>query len=130
MLPDALRFEGRVLFLSEDPDKVARQLQGEDLDLEEAQPLRAQAVLQAQQAAIAAWLKDEASASARITAPTFIVNGDHDAMVATSNSFELLQRIPGATLNHVGHAARSGPSSTAVARRASSGESPAWTSSR
>ncbi|MFN8012257.1 MAG: aconitase family protein [Holophagaceae bacterium] len=42
MLPDALRFEGRVLFLSEDPDKVARQLQGEDLDLEEAQPLRAQ----------------------------------------------------------------------------------------
>lgn len=58
-----------------------------------------QQTLQAQQAAIAAWLKDEASASARITAPTFIVNGDHDAMVATSNSFELLQRIPGATLS-------------------------------
>ncbi len=42
MLPDALRFEGRVLFLSEDADKVARQLRGEDLSLEAAHPLRTQ----------------------------------------------------------------------------------------
>jgi 3-isopropylmalate/(R)-2-methylmalate dehydratase large subunit len=42
MLPEALRFDGRILFLSEDADKVARQLQGQDLDLAEAMPLRAQ----------------------------------------------------------------------------------------
>lgn len=42
MLPESLGFEGRVLFLSEDPDKVARQLRGEDLALAEAMPLRAQ----------------------------------------------------------------------------------------
>lgn len=42
MLPEALRFDGRILFLSEDADKVARQLQGEDMALEEARPLRAQ----------------------------------------------------------------------------------------
>ena len=42
MRPDFLRFEGRVLFLSENPDTVARQLQGEDLLLEQALPLRDQ----------------------------------------------------------------------------------------
>jgi 3-isopropylmalate/(R)-2-methylmalate dehydratase large subunit len=38
----ALSFKGRVLFLSEDPDCVERQLQGEDLDLAAAGALREQ----------------------------------------------------------------------------------------
>jgi 3-isopropylmalate/(R)-2-methylmalate dehydratase large subunit len=42
MLPDRIAFPGRVLFLSEDPEKVRRQLAGEDLGLEEALPLRDQ----------------------------------------------------------------------------------------
>jgi 3-isopropylmalate/(R)-2-methylmalate dehydratase large subunit len=42
MQPDSVRFEGRILFLSENPDAVSRQLQGEDISLEEALPLRDQ----------------------------------------------------------------------------------------
>lgn len=42
MLPEALRFDGRILFLSEDADEVTRQLSGEDLDLAEALALRDQ----------------------------------------------------------------------------------------
>ncbi len=42
MLADALRFDGRILFLTEDPGKVLRQLAGEDLELAEASPLRDQ----------------------------------------------------------------------------------------
>ena len=42
MLPEAIRFEGRVLFLSEDADLVTRQLSGEDLTREAAGPLRDQ----------------------------------------------------------------------------------------
>lgn len=42
MLSDPVRFQGRVLFLSEDPDKVRRQLAGEDLEAAEAAPLRDQ----------------------------------------------------------------------------------------
>ena len=42
MATESLTFPGRVLFLSEDPQKVRRQLQGEDLSLEEALPLRDQ----------------------------------------------------------------------------------------
>ncbi|MDE3245388.1 MAG: 3-isopropylmalate dehydratase, partial [Acidobacteriota bacterium] len=42
MQPENLRFEGRILFLSENPEAVARQLQGEDLALEDALPLRDQ----------------------------------------------------------------------------------------
>jgi 3-isopropylmalate/(R)-2-methylmalate dehydratase large subunit len=42
MLPDLIRFEGRVLFLTEDPARLRRQLAGEDLDLETAGPLRDQ----------------------------------------------------------------------------------------
>ncbi len=42
MPPDALRFEGRILFLSEDAGKVVRQLEGEDLEAAEALPLRDQ----------------------------------------------------------------------------------------
>ncbi len=40
--PDALRFEGRILFLSENPVAVSRQLKGDDISLEEALPLRDQ----------------------------------------------------------------------------------------
>ncbi len=42
MLPERIHFEGRVLFLSEDADLVARQLAGEDLSLEQAGKLRDQ----------------------------------------------------------------------------------------
>ncbi len=42
MLPDRIHFEGRVLFLSEDAEKVRRQLAGEDLEPGEALPLRDQ----------------------------------------------------------------------------------------
>ena len=42
MQPEDLRFQGRILFLSENPEAVARQLQGEDLSLEDALPLRDQ----------------------------------------------------------------------------------------
>ncbi|HET6331014.1 MAG TPA: aconitase family protein [Holophagaceae bacterium] len=42
MLPEVLRFDGRVLFLSEDARAVARQLAGEDISLAEAGPLRDQ----------------------------------------------------------------------------------------
>ena len=42
MLPDSIRFAGRILFLSEDPARVLRQLAGEDLTLEAAGPLRDQ----------------------------------------------------------------------------------------
>ena len=40
--PDSVRFEGRILFLSENPDAVSRQLRGEDISLEEGLPLRDQ----------------------------------------------------------------------------------------
>ena len=42
MLPDSLTFEGRILFLSENPEAVVRQLQGADLTLDEAGKLREQ----------------------------------------------------------------------------------------
>ncbi|WP_043484421.1 aconitase family protein [Geothrix fermentans] len=42
MLSDPVRFEGRVLFLTEDPARILRQLEGEDLDPSEALPLRDQ----------------------------------------------------------------------------------------
>jgi 3-isopropylmalate/(R)-2-methylmalate dehydratase large subunit len=40
MAMDSIRLTGRVLFLSEDPAMVQRQLHGEDLGLEAAEPLR------------------------------------------------------------------------------------------
>ena len=40
--PDFVRFAGRILLLSENPDAVARQLRGEEISLEEALPLRDQ----------------------------------------------------------------------------------------
>ena len=42
MQPERLSFPGRVLFLCQDPDRMERQLRGEDLSLEEAGPLRDQ----------------------------------------------------------------------------------------
>ncbi|MBK9795620.1 MAG: 3-isopropylmalate dehydratase [Holophagaceae bacterium] len=42
MLADSVRFDGRILFLTEDPGKVLRQLAGEDLELAETDPLRDQ----------------------------------------------------------------------------------------
>ena len=42
MLPDSIRFAGRILFLAEDPARILRQLAGEDLELEAATPLRDQ----------------------------------------------------------------------------------------
>lgn len=42
MLSDPIRFDGRILFLSEDPARIRRQLAGEDLELGEAVPLRDQ----------------------------------------------------------------------------------------
>ncbi len=38
--PDHVRFEGRVLFLADDPDLIRRQLEGQDLDWPLAAPLR------------------------------------------------------------------------------------------
>jgi len=38
--PDTIRFEGRFLFLSQDPARIQRQLAGEDLSLDAALPLR------------------------------------------------------------------------------------------
>jgi len=42
MLPDLIRFTGRILFLTEDPERILRQLAGEDLALATAGPLRDQ----------------------------------------------------------------------------------------
>lgn len=42
MAKESLTFPGRVLFLSDDPHMIRRQLQGEDLSLEQAQPLKDQ----------------------------------------------------------------------------------------
>jgi len=42
MLSDPVRFDGRVLFLTEDPDRISRQCAGEDLDPAETGPLRDQ----------------------------------------------------------------------------------------
>ena len=37
---NSIAFDGRIIFLSEDPDKVTRQLDGADLSLDQARPLR------------------------------------------------------------------------------------------
>jgi 3-isopropylmalate/(R)-2-methylmalate dehydratase large subunit len=39
-LPDTVRLQGRILFLTEDPDLIRRQLEGEDLDWDPSIPLR------------------------------------------------------------------------------------------
>ena len=42
MLSDPIRFDGRILFLTEDPERILRQLGGEDLDPAQTGPLRDQ----------------------------------------------------------------------------------------
>ncbi len=42
MHADPVHLEGRILFLTEDPERIRRQLAGEDLNLEDAGPLRDQ----------------------------------------------------------------------------------------
>ncbi len=42
MLPDRISFHGRVLFLTEEPARILRQLAGEDLEVAETGPLRDQ----------------------------------------------------------------------------------------
>lgn len=54
--------------------------------------------LRAQLKAIRAWGKQQPSDLSRITQPVFVANGDHDVMVPTSNSFDLLARLPHAQL--------------------------------
>ena len=38
--PDTVRLQGRILFLTEDPDLIRRQLEGEDLEWDPSIPLR------------------------------------------------------------------------------------------
>ena len=38
-VPDRVRFDGRVLFLAEDPEVVRRQLDGEDIPFDPAAPV-------------------------------------------------------------------------------------------
>lgn len=42
MLSDPIRFDGRILFLTQDPERILRQLAGQDLETAEAWPLRDQ----------------------------------------------------------------------------------------
>src|SRR5688500_7282596 len=42
-VPDRMRFEGRILFLTEDPALIQRQLAGEDLDFDPAAPVGSEA---------------------------------------------------------------------------------------
>jgi pimeloyl-ACP methyl ester carboxylesterase len=53
-----------------------------------------------QRAAIIAWSKPtgEQQAEVEISQPTLVVNGNHDIMIPTINSYNLSQRIPGAQL--------------------------------
>jgi pimeloyl-ACP methyl ester carboxylesterase len=62
--------------------------------------------LRAQLKAIRAWGKQQPSDLSRITQPVFVANGDHDVMVPTSNTFDLLARLPhaqGRVYTNAGH---------------------------
>ena len=50
-------------------------------------------------AALDGWRQSDPSGLGAVRQPTFIANGDHDAMVPSEKSFELLQRIPNAILS-------------------------------
>jgi pimeloyl-ACP methyl ester carboxylesterase len=57
--------------------------------------------MEAQQAAVAEWgeVRGERFAELKgITQPTMVVNGNHDIMIPTLNSFTLSQHIPNAQL--------------------------------
>ncbi|WP_226530645.1 alpha/beta fold hydrolase [Metabacillus niabensis] len=56
--------------------------------------------------AINKWGKEKPSDLSKIVQPTLIINGDHDRMVPTENSYDLANRIPNSKLKifeHAGH---------------------------
>jgi len=55
--------------------------------------------VQAQLAAIQAWGQGDATNMKAVQHPVLVVNGDHDVMVPTLNSFELARRLPNAQLS-------------------------------
>ncbi|UFZ06075.1 alpha/beta hydrolase [Bradyrhizobium ontarionense] len=55
--------------------------------------------IQAQIAAIQAWGQDDAAALGTVQHPVLVANGDHDVMVPSVNSFELVRRLPNAQLS-------------------------------
>jgi pimeloyl-ACP methyl ester carboxylesterase len=68
---------------------------------EQVDPPSSQQTMTAQRAAIAEWRQARGERYAelkRITQPTLVVNGNHDVMVPTINSFVLSQNIPNAEL--------------------------------
>jgi pimeloyl-ACP methyl ester carboxylesterase len=71
-------------------------------------PPASEKTIAAHAAALGGWKQVDPSGLGVVQQPTFIVNGDHDVMVPTEKSIELLQRIPNATLSiypDAGHAA-------------------------
>jgi pimeloyl-ACP methyl ester carboxylesterase len=62
-------------------------------------PPASEPTIMAHAAALGGWRQSDPSGLAAIKQPTFIANGDHDAMVPTEKSFELLKRIPNSTLS-------------------------------
>ena len=55
--------------------------------------------VQAQVAAIQAWGQGDATTLGTVQHPVLVVNGDHDVMVPSLNSFELARRLPKAQLS-------------------------------
>jgi pimeloyl-ACP methyl ester carboxylesterase len=55
--------------------------------------------IQAQITAIHAWGQGDATKLATVQHPVLVVNGDHDVMVPSFNSFELARRLPNAQLS-------------------------------
>jgi pimeloyl-ACP methyl ester carboxylesterase len=77
-------------------DEFLRRLKerGEDLDT----PVSNETV-QAQLAAIQAWGQGDAAKLGTVQHPVLVVNGDHDVMVPSFNSFELARKLPNAQLS-------------------------------
>ncbi|MFE9320629.1 alpha/beta fold hydrolase [Nocardia sp. NPDC052278] len=72
-----------------------KRLQERTVDRDKSIALRA---FRTQLKAIHAWGAQEPSDLSRIQHPVLVANGDDDRMVPTSNSFDLAQRLPNATL--------------------------------
>jgi pimeloyl-ACP methyl ester carboxylesterase len=77
----AARFLGRLKERTEDRDKAP-----------------SVSTLRAQLTAIHAWGRQEPADLSRIHHPVLVANGDHDAMVPSSNSTDLARRLPNAKL--------------------------------
>jgi pimeloyl-ACP methyl ester carboxylesterase len=77
-------------------DEFLRRLKerGEDRDT----PISNETV-QAQLAAIQAWGQGDAAKLGTVQHPILVVNGDHDVMVPSFNSFELARKLPNAQLS-------------------------------